>query len=330
MLTDSDKPMPELVYRYIWDVSARRQIILCLLTGCVVALSAAPLELQRRIVDVAFGAKDLRILIVYCILYFVTLLIQGGIKYVLNVMRGNTVETVSRLLRLKIFAFLTRQTTKNPGSAADTLTRGATVSMVSSEAEDLAGFVGDSTSMPLLQGGTTLVVYGYLLWVNPMLAGFAAILYLPQIIIVPPTQHGINRNAVAYAKVIRKAGDLIVGLDRANSGDGSTAGQFKRLVDQGFALRMRTYRMKFLLTALGNFLDALGPLVVLGIGGYIAIRGHLALSTIVVFISGVQKISDPWDQLITFYRTASNAQAKYLLIRQTLVVNAPQVKSDGH
>ena len=325
MATAAEKPMPKSVYRYIWDVSARQQIILCLLTGCVVALSAVPLELQRRIVNDAFGSKDLRLLILYCGLYLVTLLIQAGIKYALNVMRGWTIEKVSRLLRRKIFAFLARQTTDDRGSETEAMTRGASVSMVSTEAEDLAGFVGDSTSMPLLQGGTAIVVFGYLLWVNPILAGFAALLYLPQVVIVPLTQQGINRNAVAYAKVIRKAGDIIVGLNRSNSGDEKTAGRFNRLVDRGFSLRMRIYWVKFLLTALGNFLDALGPLIVLGVGGLLLIHGHLPLSTIVVFISGVQKISDPWDQLITFYRTASNAQAKYRLIRHTLVEGAQPV-----
>jgi hypothetical protein len=67
---------------------------------------------------------------------------------------------------------------------------------------DLAGFVGDSTSMPLLQGGKAIVFFAHLVWVNPMIAGFGAIPCLPQIFIVPRTQHGINRNSAAYAKVL--------------------------------------------------------------------------------------------------------------------------------
>ena len=123
---------------------------------------------------------------------------------------------------------------------------------------------------------------------------------------------------MTYAKVLRKVGDIIVALDKAGGKDGKSNGQFKRLVNQGFDLRIRIYRMKFFLTALGNFLDALGPLIVFAVGGWLVIKGSIPVSTIVVFISGVQKVSDPWDQLITFYRTASNTQAKYELIRQTL------------
>ena len=199
------------------------------------------------------------------------------------------------------------------------MSRGATVSMISAEAEDLAGFVGDSFSMPLLQGGTAVVIFGYLVWVNPLIAGFAAVLYLPQVFIVPPTQHGINRNSVTYAKVLRKIGEKIVGMKGTSSAAGDGASRhFRRLVNQAFDLRIRIYRMKFFLTALGNFLDALGPLIVFAVGGWLVIHGTVVVSTIVVFISGIQKVSDPWDQLITFYRSASNTQAKYELIRKTL------------
>jgi ABC-type multidrug transport system fused ATPase/permease subunit len=310
--------MPKSVYAYIWRVSGRQQVILCLLTAVVVALAAAPLELQRRITDDAFGAKDIRLLALYCGLYLALIIVQGVVKYILNVSRGPTVEVVSRKLRLQIFDYLTTMAAEGHSSEATLVTRGATVSMISAEAENLAGFVGDSTSMPLLQGGTVLVIFGYLVWVNPLIAGFAAILYLPQVFIVPATQHGINRNSVTYAKVLRRVGDMIVALDRASGKDGKSGGRFKRLVNQSFDLRIRIYRMKFFLTALGNFLDTLGPLIVFAVGGWLVIKGSVPLSTLVVFISGVQKLSDPWVQLITFYRMASNTQAKYELIRKTL------------
>jgi len=66
--------MPRSVYRYIWNVSGHQQIMLCLLTGVVIGLSALPLELQRRIIDDAFGKKDVGLLAVYCTLYLILLL----------------------------------------------------------------------------------------------------------------------------------------------------------------------------------------------------------------------------------------------------------------
>ena len=89
-------------------------------------------------------------------------------------------------------------------------------------------------------------------------------------------------------------------------------------VESIFTTRMLIYRYKYFLTFLGNFLDALGPLVVLLAGGYLVIRGQTDISTLVVFISGFQKIADPWDQLVTFYRTVSNARVSYGLVAEAL------------
>lgn len=81
---------------------------------------------------------------------------------------------------------------------------------------------------------------------------------------------------------------------------------------------MLVYLLKYLLTALGNFLDALEPMVVLVVGGYLVIRGETDVSTLVVFISGFQKIGDPWDELINCYRTISNAKVTYGLVADVL------------
>src|SRR5579871_5939822 len=129
-IPDLRDPMPRHVYRYIWSVTGHRQIKLCVLTVIVIALTATPLELQRRITDDAFGARNLNLLAAYCVLYLVLLLVQGATKYYLNLSRGRTVEIVSRLLRLKIFNHMSELATKSKDAAA---ARGATVSMIASE-----------------------------------------------------------------------------------------------------------------------------------------------------------------------------------------------------
>ena len=50
---------------------------------------------------------------------------------------------------------------------------------------------------------TALSVLGYLVWVQPFIASFAVVIYLPQLVIVPSTQRGINRFARSHAKPVR-------------------------------------------------------------------------------------------------------------------------------
>jgi ABC-type multidrug transport system fused ATPase/permease subunit len=308
--------MPHSLLVFIWQVSGRRQILLCGLTLVVSLLTTLPLELQRRIVDDAIHGKAVDLLLLLSAAYLGVLLVQGGLKYALNVYRGYMVEHVARDLRHRIFDGTQGK------DGAHLVKQGAIVSMVAAEVEDLAGFVGDSVSFPLLQAGTALSAMGYLIWVEPRIALFAILLYLPQLLVVPLGQRRINRWGNIHARLLRKMGDTIVsagagpGFDR--HGRPKFRRRFLRLVTGAFRTRRAVYRVKFFLTFFGNLLDALAPLIVLSVGGWLVIKGEVEVSTLVVFITGFQKVADPWDQLLTFYRTASNANVKYHLIADAL------------
>ena len=80
--------------------------------------------------------------------------------------------------------------------------------MLSAETEDMSGFAGDAFAVPLLSAGTILYVAGYLLWVQPAIAALAILVYFPQILIVPYTQHKINRLARLRIRLTRFLGHL--------------------------------------------------------------------------------------------------------------------------
>jgi ABC-type multidrug transport system fused ATPase/permease subunit len=308
--------MPPTLYAYIWQNSRHGQIVLCILTIVVSFLTTVPLELQRRIVDDALPDRRLPLLLLLSAVYLGILLLQGGLKYSLNVYRGRLVEEITRDLRLIIFD-ATRPRTAGDGvhHGHEPANAGAIVSMVVSETEDLAGFVGDSFAFPLLQGGTAAFVVGYLLWVQPTIAVFGILLYLPQLVVVPVGQGAINRWTARHVRLVRQIGDLIALPFTTASGGAST---YRQLVEENLSARVMIYRIKFFLTFFGNFLDAIGPLIVLAVGGWLVMRGGIEVGTLVVFISGFQKLADPWDQLTGFYRMLSNARVKYRLIADTL------------
>jgi len=314
--------MPPALYAYIWQNSRRGQIILCVLTVAVSVLTAVPLELQRRIVSDALPAGRLPLLLLLSAVYLGVLLVQGGLKYGLNVYRGRLVEEITRELRLTIFdATRPRAAGDHVHHGREPAAAGAIVSMVAAETEDLAGFVGDSFSFPLLQGGTAAFVVGYLLWVQPTIAVFGILLYLPQLVVVPVGQGAINRWSARHVRLVRQIGDLIALRFAATRGGGqaeTSPTAYHQLVDDSFLARVTIYRIKFFLTFFGNFLDAIGPLIVLAVGGWLVMRGGVEIGTLVVFISGFQKLADPWDQLTNFYRMLSTARVKYRLIADTL------------
>jgi ABC-type bacteriocin/lantibiotic exporter with double-glycine peptidase domain len=309
--------MPHSLYQFIWRSSWRQQIWLVLLTLLVAPMSMVPLELQRRIVDDAIHNQDLHYMFLLCGVYLTVLLVQGGLKYLLNVYRGSLVERISLQLRGHIFGVLVDEPLRDHERRTVT-DKGAVVSMTSSEVEEVAGFVGDSISFPLLQAGTAFGTLGYLFWVQPEIAAFAVALFIPQILIVPMGQRRINRWAAIHARLLRKLGGVIVSSEKSTLSVKHLERRFAKLSRGALTTRVLVYRVKFFLTFLGNFVDALGPLIVLSIGGWLVLNGKTEISTLVVFISGFQKVAEPWDQLLTFYRTTSNARTKYRLIVDTL------------
>lgn len=313
-MTDSDRLQKTTVlsrdlYSFVWKESRSRQLVICLLTMLLAPLMMVPLEIQRRIVDDAVPTGNLNGLFWLCGAYLVVVLLQGTVKYLLNMAKGVTVEEIARDIRLSVVDSNRHPAHDLPSSK--TLAPGAVVSILAAETEDVSGFGGEAFGLPLLTGATILYVVGYLLWVEPMIAAFAVALYLPQALIVRMTQHSINRLARLRIINVRNLGRIVSGkADRQVTG--------KTLIDRIFALRISIYLRKYALAALGNFLDALGPIVVLCVGGYLVMRGETQVGTLVVFISGLNKIADPWDQLINFYRSVSNTAVAYDMIRSAM------------
>jgi ABC-type multidrug transport system fused ATPase/permease subunit len=303
------------LYGYIWRTSRKSQIGVCLLIAIITPLPMVSLEFQRRIVDDAVGARNVRLLVALGAGYAAMVCLRVLLKYLVDIVKGRTAEMIARDLRLRIMKVTQTIWPRRPDDPDDEKI-GTAISMLGAETEDMSGFAGDALSLPLLTGGTVIWVVGYLIWIEPLIAAIALILYLPQLLVVPAIQFTINRLARLRIRQLRNLSHLAIHGSRNRRKPGRTAGQV--FIDRLYSIRIRIYVRKFFLTELGNFLDSLGPIVVLTVGGYLAIIGETQVSTLVVFISGLQKVADPLDQMITFYRSVSNTGVMYNMIRLRL------------
>ena len=276
-----------------------------------------PLELQRRIVDDAIGRVDLQALLLLAVTYLAVVLAQGGLKYTLNLTKGRAVELISSDLRQRVLrrVFTGRKEPKNGLPRVDS---GTAVSILASESEEVAGFAGEGIAVPLLQGGTILWVLGYLLWVEPAIAGLAILVYAPEVVVVPRVQRAINRLSRKRTYLIRKLGHHVVPRWETHAEISDRWQRAKSIVGRVFTTRRQIYRRKYFITFFGNFLDSMGTLVVLAAGGFLIIKGEAEVATLVVFLSGLQRLADPWDQLVNFYRTIANARVGYAMTAEVL------------
>jgi ABC-type bacteriocin/lantibiotic exporter with double-glycine peptidase domain len=304
--------MPVGLYRYIWRTSGRAQILLAVLSVFIFLLDLVPLELQRRIVNDAIGQRVLVSLIWLSGAYALTVLVQGAAKLFWNIYRNATGEATSQRLRLDTFAAALRHPVSD-----ETMKEGIGVSIILSEADPVGLFVATSVSEPVLHGGVLIAVFSYLIFLQPWMAAVALVLFVPQCFFVPLVQRTINRRTESRIRVMRRLSADIV-TEAAHGIPEREARSYTRRVRDIYSLNLQIYRRKYAVNFLINLLYHLGTVGILLVGGWFVMRGETQVGTVVAFISGLTKVNDPWNDLVTFFRDMTNARVKYRLIAAVL------------
>jgi ABC-type multidrug transport system fused ATPase/permease subunit len=307
--------MPRSLFGYIWQVSRRHQVALCLLSITVFMLSAVPLELQRRIVNDAIKQGAVDTIVWLAIAYAAVALTEGAVKLWLNVYRSWVSERSVRDLRRRVGALSGNAITAEKRS----ISGGVEISMILTESEPIGGFVGMSISEPLLQGGVLLSVFGYLVWLHPWMALLSIAVFSPQMVFVPLMQQAMNRRASERIQTLREVSDAIVGAN------GSTIGAVTKpvvkqdaQVERVFRLNMGIFRLKFTMNFLMNLMHHLGVATVLGVGGWYAAQGRIDVGTVVAFVSGLAKVNDPWRDVVAWYREKTAVEMRYRLVADAM------------
>ena len=304
--TGDDTPAGSLL-GYLWRMSGRHQIWVCLLAAVTAALTAVPLELQRRIVDEVVKNRDIPLLWTLAGIYLGVVLVQQVAKYALRLYQGWLSESAIRYNR----AHLTRlyfERSNGDGEAHS----GEAVSIIGAEVDRLGGFVGEGLSQPIVNGGMLIALSGYMIVVEPLVALISMLFVVPQIIVVPLLQRYINRLLERRVTLMRGFGDAI--SDPPNQQDDTGGGDLPRRLDRIYDNRLRTFVLKFGQKALVNLLNNLAPLSVLVVGGLMVIEGQTTIGVVVAFISGFDRLSAPLRELIAYYRLAAQASVQHKMI----------------
>lgn len=331
--TGDDTPAPSL-YAYVWRMSGRHQIWISLLAAVVAGLSFAPLEVQRRLVDDAVRGGSARLLALLAGLYLAVVLLQGGLKYALRLYQGWLTESAIRYTRAHLSRIYACRAVDRAGGAeavrefdepeepdaeddtdgtdGERPSSGRAVSIIGSEVEKIGGFVGEAFVEPLVNIGSVLVVFGYMLVVDAVVALASLAFLVPQMLLTPLVQRHVNRLTEKRVGLIRDLGETIASEPEESILPETDS--FRRLLAAIFGNRMRIYAWKFLLKGLVNLSNHLATLGVLFVGGLFVIRGETSVGVIVAFISGFERIADPMRRVLGFYRTAQLAAVEHRMI----------------
>ncbi|QCO12684.1 ABC transporter ATP-binding protein (plasmid) [Azospirillum brasilense] len=303
------EPLPPSIASYVWRHSGKHQVGLSVLSAMVFLLSVWPLEIQRRIVNDAISSGSLSAIVGLSVVYLGIAILEGALKFILNLYRGWVSETAVRHLRMTILRLCGHASQSSVSHEQG----GVAIALVLSEADPVGSFVGISLSEPLLQSGILVSVLGYMAYLRPEFALASTLLFLPQMIFVPLIQRAINHRAATRIRTLRRITSGMASVGASGSVSRADRAQSAR-VDAVFTLNMSIYTLKFGMNFLMNLMNHLGVAAVLGIGGWYVVQGIIDAGAVVAFVSGLAKIVDPWGDLINWYREATVSGVKYRLI----------------
>ena len=308
------------LYAYVWRSSAAQQIVLIILAIIAAVLATAPLELQRHIINTLAGHEKFERLGWLCGGYLIAALSIGGLKYIVNIKSAGLGESMIRSLREEVLR--SSSSSANRDATPDELRKnqsGALVTTISSQAEADGKFVGDCISTPIVQAGTLLSVLSYMLYTEPRLGVVVLLIAVPQLVVVPMIQRRINVHVRERSHTLVRAGDLMVDPAlRGGTSPSSLLNEIRKAFETIYLARVAVFKLKFGLKFLISALQSTAVFVLLFAGGIMVLNGKTEIGIVVAFISGLDRVLEPWRELIAFFRSTSAARVQFDLIESTL------------
>jgi ABC-type bacteriocin/lantibiotic exporter with double-glycine peptidase domain len=296
--------MPRSLFGFVWQVSAWSQLWISLLAIGVFILSTVPLELQRRALNATVLNGDIKLIFGLLVAYACVVMSEGLVKLLMNVYRGWAVEKAVRALRLATSALVDSM----PEQRGKAGIQGVEISLILAEPEPIGAFVGISVSELVLQIGILLSVFGYMFYIQPLMAVVSLAVFSPQFVFVPLMQRAINRRAQSRIAILREA---TVGVLQAGTGDVERALAQDLRFAEIFQLNLGIVKLKYSMNFLMNLTQNFGKVIVLGVGGWYVINGETEVGTVVAFLLGLHNLNDPWGDLVNWFQDMMVNNAKY-------------------
>lgn len=306
---------PTAVIKFVLRFSKRDQLFLVAVGILAMPVLYASLELPKIIINNAIDSDHFPVsvlgsslgqigyLLALSGLYLLTILVNGGLKFGINVYKGAVGERLLRRLRLMIY----RRWHRGAGPKR----RAEVIPLIAQEVEPIGGFASDAFALPVFQGGTFITILIFMFMQDPVL-GAAAMTLLPvQLALIPRLQRRVNLLARARVAEVRALGGELGDQASADMNEGSaivTIGASLKRIEQ---IRRQIHRSKFFIKSLNNFLTALTPFFFYSIGGYLVIEGRLTLGALVAVLAAYKDFSAPLRELFRYYQTTEDVRIRY-------------------
>ncbi len=157
------------------QIQLAQQVLPLVLTAISFPFLYYSYDLPKTIVNRAIGGKNfpqqffglaldqVHYLLILCGVFLALVFINGAFKYYINVLKGRLGERMLRRLRFELYHRLLRF----PVGHFKRVNPGELIPMVTSEVEQLGGFIGDAFVLPIFQGGQLVTTIFFMFIQDP-------------------------------------------------------------------------------------------------------------------------------------------------------------------
>lgn len=309
---------------FSWALSRYRglQLLLLVLIVCTIFFRVFPLEMQKRIVNVAIRFRDVNSLFLYCGLYLGAVVLAGLLKYVINVLQGYIGQKILNEMRTTLYDKILRL----PLPFFRKTPPGMVISSLTSEMATIGDFLGSAVAVPVVSILTLLAFAGYMFYLNSLLAILSLSIYPFEVMIIPFLQKKVNQlnsERINENRSLSNAvGEAVSGIHEIHGNAGFPIENEKVSLysERLLRLRHRINVFKYLTKFVNNFFQSLGPFLLFLVGGYLAIQGRFNLGELVAFLSAYEKLYDPWKELMDYYQSLQDSRVRYRRIMEAFDV----------
>ena len=301
------------IYSYVLKRERGKQVLLLALIGVQIGVRLLPLEMQKRIINVAIGQQNLRLLLFYCGLFIGAILVSGLLKYAYSLLGSIIGENMLREFRGSIFSHIMQL----PTQFFRKTSTGTLVTVLNTEVGALGGFFSEAVSSPVIGVFTLLAFAGYLFYLHPLLAAISILLFPIELTFIPYLQKKLNRLNSRRIQLSRDLSNCVQDSFSAVTEVHTNATfDYEEHKLGGWAERIRETAirqagLKYFTKFLSNFFASLGPFLLFLVGGYLIITGRFDVGALVAFVSTYRQLSDPWQDLLSFYQSYQDNRVRF-------------------
>ncbi len=245
--------------------------------------------------------------------FLALIVVNGGLKFQINTMKGWLGERMLRRLRYALFDHILRF----PLSRFRRVKSAELSTMIKDEVEPLGGFVGESLITPLFLAGEGMTALFFIMFQHVYLGMIALGVVLAQAFVIPKLRRRLlvlaKERQLSARQLAGRIAEVADGAVEVHAHDTSNyeRAEISSRLGRIFRIRFEFYQRKFMIKFLNNFLSQVAPFLFYLVGGYLVIVGRLDIGTLVAVIAAYKDLPSPIKELIDWDQQRLDVQIKY-------------------